>query len=75
MESPSGRGAIWRIGFSIVTTMIWLVFILYWIGFLWGRFEVGQNVTSLCISSVVFAGVNALVWTIWPARRTKREGD
>ena len=75
MEKPSGRGAIGRIGFSIVTTMIWLVFILYWIGFLWGRFEVGQNVASLCISSVVFAGVNALVWAIWPARRTKRQGD
>lgn len=69
MEEPSGRRATWRIAFSIVSTTVWLVFILYWIGFLWGRFEVGQNIASLCISSVAFAGLNALVWAIRPTRR------
>jgi hypothetical protein len=68
--SESGGGVTWRIAFSIITSVFWLVFILYWIGFLWGDFEVGQNVASLCISSVVFAGINGLVWTIWPRNKS-----
>jgi hypothetical protein len=64
--SETGGGVTWRIAFSIISTAVWLIFVLYWIGFLWADFEIGQNVASLCISSVVFAGLNALVWSIWP---------
>jgi len=69
VEERKGRGVPWRVAFTIVTMTLWLVFMLYWIGFLWARYEVGQSIASLCISSVVFAGLNALAWTLWPARR------
>lgn len=64
----SGSGVTWRLAFTIITAVVWLVFILYWIGFLWQDFEVGQNIASLCISSVIFTGLNALVWSIWRRR-------
>lgn len=69
--SETGSGVTWRLAFSIVTAVIWLVFVLYWIGFLWVDYEIGQNIATLCISSVVFTGVNALAWTIWPRSKTK----
>lgn len=69
--SESGSGVTWRLAVTIVTAVLWLVFVLYWIGFLWVDFEVGQNIATLCISSVVFTGLNALIWTIW--RRPKSE--
>lgn len=69
--SDSRSAVTWRLAFSIVTAVLWLVFVLYWIGFLWADFQVGQNIASLCISSVVFVGMNALVWTIW--RRPKSD--
>lgn len=69
--SQSGSGLTWRLAVTIITAVLWLVFVLYWIGFLWVDFEVGQNIATLCISSVVFTGLNALIWTIW--RRPKSE--
>lgn len=69
--SESRSGVTWRLAFTIVTAVVWLVFVLYWIGFLWAAYEIGQNIAMLCISSVVFTGVNALVWTIWPRSKTK----
>ena len=68
-QAAKRRAVPWRIAFTIVTTTLWLVFMLYWIGFLWSGYEVGQSIASLCIASVVFAGLNALAWTLWPARR------
>jgi hypothetical protein len=69
VEERKSRSGPWRIAFTIVTMTLWLVFMLYWIGFLWARYELGQSIASLCIASVVFAGLNALAWTLWPARR------
>lgn len=69
VEERKSRAVNWRIAFTIVTATVWLIFMLYWIGFLWARYEVGQSIASLCIGSVVFAGLNALAWTLWPARR------
>ncbi len=69
--AESGTGVTWRLAVTIVSAVVWLVFVLYWIGFVWVDFEVGQNIATLCISSVVFTGLNALIWTIW--RRPKSE--
>ncbi|HEY4666250.1 MAG TPA: hypothetical protein VIH26_02990 [Anaerolineales bacterium] len=69
MEERKGRAGKRRIAFTIVTTIAWLVFTLYWVGFLWPIFYVRQSIASLCIVSVLFAGFNALVWTLWPSNR------
>jgi hypothetical protein len=48
--------------------MVWLIFIVAWIGFGWNDFETGENIAVVCISSVVWTGLNGLVWAIWPRR-------
>ena len=68
MEDESSSGVTWRIAFSIISSMVWLVFIIAWIGFGWADFETGQNIAVICISSVIWLGANGLVWAIWPNR-------
>lgn len=67
MNEGSGSNVTWRIGFSIISSMIWLIFIVAWVGFGWNDFETGENIAVLCISSVVWMGLNGLVWAIWPS--------
>lgn len=69
-NSPSLK---WRIAFSIITSMIWLIFVVAWIGFGWNDFETGENIAVICISSVVWMGLNGLVWAIWPRRSGKAD--
>lgn len=71
MAGKSGGSLTWRLVVTIVSTVIWLVFMLYWIGFAATDFEAAQNIVVLCISSVIFTGLNALVWTIWPGVKDK----
>ena len=74
MNDENSSGLKWRIAFSIITSMIWLIFIVAWIGFGWNDFETGENIAVLCISSVVWMGSNGLVWAIWPRRSEDTDG-
>ena len=67
MNDRSSSSVTWRIGFSIISSMIWLIFTVAWVGFGWNDFETGENIAVLCISSVVWMGLNGLVWAIWPS--------
>ncbi len=67
MNEGSRSGLTWRIGFSIISSMVWLIFIVAWVGFGWIDFETSENIAVLCISSVVWLGINGLVWAIWPS--------
>ena len=67
MNGGSSSNVTLRIGFSIISSMIWLIFIVAWVGFGWNDFETGENIAVLCISSVVWMGLNGLVWAIWPS--------
>ena len=68
MNDESSSGVTWRIAFSIISSMVWLIFIVAWIGFGWGEFETSENIAVVCISSVVWTGLNGLVWAIWPSK-------
>ena len=69
MSEQGGGSVTWRIVVSIVSTVVWFVFMLFWIGFIWDSYESAQNVVVLCISGVIFTGINALVWAIWPRKK------
>lgn len=75
MNDGSGRAVTWRIAFSIVTSMIWLIFVVAWIGFGWAGFEIGENIAVICISSVIYLGLNGLVWAIWPGGKSESSGE
>lgn len=67
MSDENSSGLTWRIGFSIISSMIWLIFMVAWVGFGWNDFETGENIAVLCISSVVWLGLNGLIWAVWPS--------
>ena len=73
MTDENNSGLKWRIAFSILSSMIWLIFIVAWVGFGWNDFETGENIAVLCISSVVWMGLNGLVWAIWPSGSSDKE--
>ena len=73
MNDGGGSGVTWRIAFSIISSMIWLIFIVGWVGFGWNDFETGENIAVVCIASVVWTGLNGLVWAIWP--RGSKDAD
>ena len=68
MSDESSSGVTWRIAFSIISSMVWLIFIVAWIGFGWAEFETGDHLAVVCLSSVIWTGLNGLVWAIWPNR-------
>ncbi|NIM95590.1 MAG: hypothetical protein GTO18_17975 [Anaerolineales bacterium] len=48
--------------FSIVSTLVWIGFSLYWIAFLWRNFTGFQNIVLLLIAFLVFCASNAVLW-------------
>ena len=74
MEEESSSGVTWRIAFSIISSMLWLIFVIAWLGFGLDETEVGETIAVLCISSVLWMGMNGLVWAIWP-NRSKDKGE
>ena len=62
MSGENSSGLKWRIAFSIITSMIWLIFIVAWLGFGWNAFETSENLAGLCLPSVVWMGANSLGW-------------
>ena len=73
MSDESSSSMTWRIGFSIISSMVWLIFIVAWVGFGWADFETSENIAVLCISSVAWLGLNCLVWAIWPSGSSDSE--
>jgi len=73
MNSENRSGVKWRIAFSIITSMTWMIFVVAWVGFGWSDYETPENIAVLCISSVVWMGSNSLVWVIWPSRPNGEE--
>lgn len=52
----------WKISITVVTTIAWLTFSLYWIAFIWEKYNAFQNIILLIIFFLVFSAVNALLW-------------
>lgn len=63
-----GQGLRWRVGFSIVAGVAWLVFVLLYVGFWWPEFSLGQSIILLIVSFVLLVGTLGLVWAMWGLR-------
>jgi hypothetical protein len=72
MAESSGSGLTWRIAFSIISSMVWLIFVIAWLGFGLDTAEVGETIAVLCISSVIWMGANGLIWAIWPSQSKEK---
>ncbi len=64
-----GGSFIKMLGNKIATTIIssigWLVFVVYWAAFEWSGYTFFQNLSILVISLLVVIGVVAVTWTRW----------
>ncbi len=58
----------WRPAFSILTGVGWLSFIIIWLFFYAGNYNIYQNIAVFIISLIVLAFLNGLVWAIWGLR-------
>ncbi len=60
-EASSNR-IQWKISITVVTTIAWLAFSLYWIAFIWAKYNAFQNIILLTVFFLVFSAINALLW-------------
>ena len=69
MEGPPlgmGPRMGWRIALSIVAFLSLIVFIIIWLFFFAGGYNVYQNIAVVIVAFLVFFGVGALLWaTMW----------
>jgi hypothetical protein len=66
-------GAVWVLDMGLtllkthLATMGGLSFVLYWIGFAWGRHTLLQNAAVLMAASLVWLGTVVVLWLTGPA--------
>jgi hypothetical protein len=53
-----------KISATVITTITWLAFNLYWIAFLWGGYSIFQNLILLIVFFLVFSAVISLLWIL-----------
>jgi len=68
-------GFAWRVGVSIAVVFGWLAFLIVWLFFYAGDFEVLQNVAIFLVSVIVGVGILAAVWATWGIRYAKSIGQ
>lgn len=66
-------GILWvvELGFNpaatILITLGWLSFVLYWIGFIWSRYTFLQNGAVIMLALLAFVGAVTAMWLAQPS--------
>ena len=69
------QGFAWRVGLSILVVFGWLAFVIIWLFFYAGDYDVWQNIAILLVSIIVGIGILAAAWASWGIRyASKFEG-
>lgn len=69
-----GRGMVWRITLSIAAALGWLAFLILWLGFYAGDYNVYQNIAVIIASIIGLVAVNAIAWASFGLRMARKEG-
>ncbi len=64
----------WRVAGSILIFIGWLSFLILWLFFYAGKYDVFQNLAILIVSVLVGFGVLAAMWAPWGMRMAKDTG-
>jgi len=68
-------GFAWRVGLSIFVVFGWLAFLIIWLFFYAGDYDVFQNIAIFLVSIIVGIGILAAAWAMWGIRyASKFEG-
>lgn len=62
METP---GFAWRVSLSIIVVFGWFIFLILWLLFYAGGFNVYQNLAVILVSILVGIAILAASWTSW----------
>lgn len=77
MESSKGRnvfevpGFAWRLSTTILLGVVWLSFLILWLFFWAGGFDVYQNLAVIFVSIIVVIGLLGAMWASWGIRYAK----
>lgn len=70
------RGFGWRVGITILVVFGWLAFLILWLFFYAGDYDIFQNIAILLVSIIVGVGILAAMWATWGLRyAAKFKGD
>ena len=64
----------WRVAVSILIAIGWLSFLILWLFFYAGDFDIFQNLAIVIVSVLVSVGVLAAMWAPWGMRMAKSTG-
>jgi len=67
-------GFAWRVGLSILVVFGWLAFLLIWLFFIAGDYDVFQNIAIFLVSVIVGIGILAAAWATWGIRYASKFG-
>ena len=67
-------GFAWRVGLSILVVFGWLAFVIIWLFFYAGDYDVWQNIAVFLVSIIVGIGILAAAWASWGIKYASRFG-
>ena len=68
-------GFAWRVGLSIFVVFGWLAFLLIWLFFFAGDYDVFQNIAIFLVSVILGIGILAAAWATWGIRYASEFGS
>ena len=63
-----------RVGLSILVVFCWLAFVIVWLFFYAGEYDVWQNIAVLLVSIIIGIGILAAAWASWGIKYASRFG-
>jgi len=64
----------WRVAVSILIAIGWLSFVILWLFFFAGKYDVFQNLAIVIVSVLVGIGLLGAMWAPWGMRMAKSAG-
>lgn len=64
----------WRVAVSILIAIGWLSFLILWLFFFAGDFDIFQNLAIVIVSVLVSVGLLGAMWAPWGMRMAKNAG-
>jgi len=74
MEKEYMRPSGWRVSLSIIAGVAWLIFVIVWLAFYAGDYNVYRNLAIILISILVLIVVLGVPWAVWAIRHIPEEG-
>lgn len=64
-EMMAEPGFRWRVALSIIVGVGWLIFLILWLGFFAGDYNIYQNIAVFLVSILVIAIILGPAWAYW----------